>query len=196
MPKIVDHQTRRVELAEAVWRVIARDGVDEISIRSVATEAGWSSGALRHYFATRAELLAFACEEVITRVTARIGDLSRTGSVRDTVRAILHETMPLDERRITESRIAFAFVALGLSNPQLADVQRRHFGDMYNLCRRLIEDLAVRDALAQQVSSRDALARRLHAVVDGVSLQGLAGHLTPTEMAAQLDAFLDEIIIG
>ena len=59
MPKIVDHEVRRRELAEAVWRVIVRDGVGDVSIRSVAAEAGWSSGALRHYFSTRAELLAF-----------------------------------------------------------------------------------------------------------------------------------------
>ncbi|WP_405167064.1 TetR family transcriptional regulator [Nocardia sp. NBC_01499] len=196
MPKIVDHQLRRVELAEAVWRVIARDGVDEISIRSVATEAGWSSGALRHYFATRAELLAFACEEVIARVAARITALPHTESVRDTVRAILHETMPLDERRITECSIAFAFVALGLSNPHLAEVQRDHFGQMYGLCRGLIDDLAAGDALAQQVSDREALSAQLHALVDGLSLHGLAGHLAPPQMIAQLDGFLDEIIIG
>lgn len=196
MPKIVDHQARRVELAEAVWRVIARDGVDEISIRSVATEAGWSSGALRHYFATRAELLAFACEEVITRVTARIAALPGIGSIRDKVRAILHETMPLDERRITEARIAFAFVALGMANPHLAEVEREHFGQMYDLCRRLIDDLAAMDMLAQRISERDVVARQLHALIDGLSLQGLAGYLTPAEMTAQLDVFLREIIIG
>ncbi|KAA8886348.1 TetR family transcriptional regulator [Nocardia colli] len=196
MPKIVDHQTRRVELAEAVWRVIARDGVDEISIRSVATEAGWSSGALRHYFATRAELLAFTCEDVITRVTARIAALPRTGSVRDIVRAILHETMPLDERRITECSIAFSFVVLGLANPQLAEVQRRHFGQMYDLCRGLVADLSARDALAEQVSDHDLVAQRLHALIDGLSLQRLAGHLTSPEVIARLDAFLDEIIVG
>ena len=65
MPKVVDHEQRRRELAAAVWRVIGREGVAEVSIRAVAAESGWSTGALRHYFATRAELLAFACEEVI-----------------------------------------------------------------------------------------------------------------------------------
>ncbi|PXX66370.1 TetR family transcriptional regulator [Nocardia tenerifensis] len=194
MPKIVDHQSRRVELAEAVWRVIARDGIDEISIRSVAAEAGWSSGALRHYFATRAELLAFACEEVITRVTTRIAALPRTGSARDIFRAILHETMPLDDRRITESAIAFSFVVLGLSNPHLAAVQRKHFGQMYELCHRLISDLSAMNALVVPALPSDVLAQRLHALVDGLSLQRLAGHLTSRDVIARLDVFLDEII--
>ncbi len=50
----------------------AADGVEEMSIRTVAAEAGWSSGALRHYFGTRGEPLAFACELVIEQVTARL----------------------------------------------------------------------------------------------------------------------------
>ncbi|MFD6159581.1 TetR/AcrR family transcriptional regulator [Nocardia sp. NPDC060256] len=196
MPKIVDHQARRVELAEAVWRVITRDGVDGISIRSVAAEAGWSSGALRHYFATRAELLAFACEQVIARVTVRIVALPRAESLRDMVRAILHETLPLDEHRITEARIAFAFVVLGLADPHLAEVQREHFGQLHDLCRHLIEDLAEQGQLSQRIPERDVAARQLHALIDGLSLQGLAGHLTPAEMTAQLDVFLNELITG
>ncbi|MFG1794034.1 TetR family transcriptional regulator C-terminal domain-containing protein [Nocardia sp. NPDC049149] len=48
--------------------------------------------------------------------------------------------------------------------------------------------------LAQPVSDLDLLAARLHALVDGLSLHGLAGHRTAPEMIAQLDAFLDEIL--
>src|SRR5690348_12228974 len=141
MPKVVDHEQRRKELADAVGRVIARDGVAEVSIRSVAAEAGWSSGALRHYFASRAELLAFACEQVIEQVTDRVSGMRPTGDVRDTVRDILLQTMPVDETRHTEASIAFAFLALGLGDPALARVQRLHFTSMYQLCLQLIQQL-------------------------------------------------------
>lgn len=192
MPKIVDHDARRVELAEAVGRVIARDGVNEVSIRSVAAEAGWSSGALRHYFTTRAELLAFACEQVIERITIRITGMRHTGTMRQAVRDTLLETMPLDAPRTTEASIAFAFLALGLSDPRLAEVQRVHFGAMYGLCRQLVEGLHAEGLLLPHTASVEVLARRLHALVDGLSIQGLAGHLTPESMTAQLDAYLAE----
>lgn len=178
MPKIVDHELRRRELAGAVWRVIVRDGVADVSIRSVAAEAGWSSGALRHYFATRAELLAFACEQVIAQVTERITAM-RPGNVRE----VLLETMPVDPPRHTEASIAFAFLALGLGDPELARVQRLHFTSMYELCRRV----------AQEVTGADTAARRLHAVVDGLTVHVLAGHLTAAEMITELDAYLDEL---
>ncbi len=186
MPKIVDHDVRRQELAAAVGRVITRDGVAEVSIRTVAAESGWSSGALRHYFATRGELLAFACEQVIDEVTERITTLAPPAGVREAVRAVLLETMPVDERRRAESTIAFSFLALGLGDPELARVQRLHFTRMYELCLRLAGHLT-------PVAGVTATARRLHAVVDGLTVHVLAGHLTASEMVEQLDGYLDEL---
>ncbi|WP_019631675.1 TetR/AcrR family transcriptional regulator [Actinomadura atramentaria] len=194
MPKVVDHAARRAELAEAVWRVIDRDGVDAVSIRSVAAEAGWSSGALRHYFATRAELLAFACEQVVERVAARIGGRGGTGAPREAVRAILLETMPVDAARTTEAAVAFAFLALGRGDPALARVQRAHFDGMAGLCRDLVEGLGAAGLLAADAAPPGVLAGRLHALVDGLSVQCLAGHLEPDEMTGRLDAYLAEII--
>lgn len=196
MPKIVDHEARRLELADAVGRVIARNGVNEVSIRSVAAEAGWSSGALRHYFATRDELLAFACEQVIQGVTARITNMRHTGTIHQAVRDTLLETMPIDAQRHAEAAIAFAFLALGLSDPRLAKVQRTHFDSMSGLCLQIIKSLDTEGLLAPHTASIEILARRLHAVVDGLSIQRLAGHLSPEIMITQLDAYLAEIILG
>ncbi|GGQ59172.1 TetR/AcrR family transcriptional regulator [Couchioplanes azureus] len=190
MPKVVDHAARRRELAAAVWRVLARDGVAEVSIRTVAAESGWSSGALRHYFATRAELLAFACEEVIATVTHRLENLRPEGTVREAAEALLRETMPLDERRHLEASIAFAFLALGLGDPELARVQRLHFSGMAGFCRELAGHLLPAGADLERAG------RRLHAVVDGLTVHVLAGHLTPDEAAAELSAYLDDLVPG
>ncbi|WP_436523132.1 TetR/AcrR family transcriptional regulator [Actinoplanes sp. HUAS TT8] len=186
MPKIVDHDQRRRELAGAVQRVIARDGVADVSIRTVAAESGWSTGALRHYFATRDELLAFACEQVIAQVTDRIVDMPTDGPVHEVARRILLETMPVDAERHTEAAIAFGFLALGLGDPALARVQRLHFQSMFDLCVRVVAALAP-DADEPERRTR---ARRLHAVVDGLTVHVLAGHLTADEMVTELDAFL------
>ncbi|GGM82457.1 hypothetical protein GCM10012275_61300 [Longimycelium tulufanense] len=51
---------RRRELAAAACRVILREGIEATSVRAIATEAGWSTGALRHYFPIRTCLLAYA----------------------------------------------------------------------------------------------------------------------------------------
>lgn len=59
MPKIVDHDEKRKQIAEAAWNIIRKEGVEKASIRRVAAEAGMSSGALRHYFSTQDEMLLF-----------------------------------------------------------------------------------------------------------------------------------------
>ncbi|WP_433828684.1 TetR/AcrR family transcriptional regulator [Actinoplanes sp. CA-015351] len=189
MPKVVDHGERRRELAGAVWRVITRDGVANVSMRTVAAESGWSSGALRHYFATRDELLAFACQQVLARVTARITALNPQGTPNEVVRALLLETMPIDAERHIEASITFAFLALGLGDPQLAAIQREILVGMSELCLNLITHLLPAESPRRQVS----LARRLNAVVDGLSVHVLAGHLTPAEAVSELDAHLADL---
>lgn len=190
MPKVVDHEERRRELAGAVWRVITRDGVANVSMRTVAAESGWSSGALRHYFATRDELLAFACEQVHRRVTERIERARPQGTPREAARQLLLETMPVDEERRVEASIAFAFLALGLGDPALAAVQRKILTGMSELCSGVVAHLLP----GEPPSRRASLARRLNAVIDGLSVHVLAGQLTPAEAVSELDATLADML--
>ena len=60
MPKEVDHDQRREELLEAVWRVIARDGMEGTTIRAIAKETGWSTGVLAHYFGDKDDIISSA----------------------------------------------------------------------------------------------------------------------------------------
>ena len=68
MPRIVDVDQRRMELAAAAARVIARAGVDGASMREIANEAGWTTGTLVHYFANKHELLDFTLRASIAFV--------------------------------------------------------------------------------------------------------------------------------
>ena len=72
MPKVVDHEERRSELAAAVWRLASRDGLEAVTVRRVAEEAGWSTGAVVHYFADKEDLLLFAFSTVADRVRTRL----------------------------------------------------------------------------------------------------------------------------
>ena len=60
MPKIVDHDVQRVKFAEAAMRLIARLGLEGVTMRAVAAEAGLSYGSLFHYFDSKDELLMHA----------------------------------------------------------------------------------------------------------------------------------------
>ena len=60
MPRLIDADTRRRDIARATWRLVLREGLDAVSVRNVAREAGLSTGSVRHSFSTQAELLTFA----------------------------------------------------------------------------------------------------------------------------------------
>lgn len=193
MPKLVDHEARRQELAEAVWRVILRDGIGGVSIRDVAAEARWSPGALRHYFTSRDELLSFALRLVVDRSMERLLPGPRGRSPREAVRGILGELLPLDAERRAEAAVWFAFAGQGLVDARIAGELQALFLNTRDLCRRIAHDL---DRYGNLAPGRDPEreAARLHALIDGLALQGLLGQLDAAAILDTLDAHLAELI--
>ena len=59
MPKIVDHDRRRKEIAMLTLQVMRTEGVENASIRGIAQRGGLSMGVLTHYFKTKDELVVF-----------------------------------------------------------------------------------------------------------------------------------------
>jgi AcrR family transcriptional regulator len=171
VPKIVDHEQRREELAAAVWRLASRDGLEAVTIRGVAAEAGWSTGALHHYFADKEELLLFAFQIVAGRVGRRVATArEESGEPLELARALLAIGLPLDEERRDETRVWFAFLGLALTRPPLARAQRL----AYQAWRRMVAD-ALREAQEQGDVDEDVDVEReaagLVALVDGLAVQ-------------------------
>ena len=184
MPKLVDHEVRREELAAALWRVVVRDGVEAASVRRVAAEAGWSTGSLRHYFDSQGALLVFAMELAIERVTARLAAVDGAGTPRELAARILHEVLPLDEERRAEMQVWLAFTARSLVDPELRELRDVAHTGIRGLCVTAVELLG---APARE-------AERVHALVDGLALHAVLDPATTTParqrelLAAQLDA--------
>lgn len=181
VPRIVDHDSRRRELAEAVWRVIRRDGVRHASVRAVATEAGWSAGTLRHYFTTQAELLRFAIELILERLPRRLSALlaEPAGDPYTTARRILEELLPLDDERHVEALVWLAFADQARLDPELATVREQAWDGTRYLCRVAVADLRRRPRpaeLSQPLAdpADETRAEQLHALVDGLTLQAIS----------------------
>jgi AcrR family transcriptional regulator len=194
VPKVVDHEQRRRELGHAVWRVIRRDGVDHASVRTVADEAGWSPGALRHYFATQSELLAFAMRLVVERIEGRVAALDRASEPREAVEQVLHELLPLDDERRAENEVWLAFTARALIDPQLLAQHNEVHDALHRACRSALETLAGNDP-ADAGSATVLQAERLHALVDGLAVHtALRPELMPPDsIVAVLRLHLDAV---
>lgn len=194
MPKVVDHEQRRHEIAEAVWRIVLRDGVDRASVRAVAAESGWSVGSLRHYFQTQDELLAFAMDLVVDRVTARVAALRPKPSPRASAEAILREILPLDRTRRAENAVWFAFSARARVDARL----RPRWEAVHDQLRLTVRSILTQ--LAESGTLREGLdlgveTNRLHALVDGLALHAMVRPTKSTAAAMKrvLAAHLDEL---
>lgn len=74
MPKIVDHDTRRETFALAAMRLMARHGLEGVTMRAVAAEAGLSYGSLFHYFDSKDALLLHAVQFLTEQQTRRVNE--------------------------------------------------------------------------------------------------------------------------
>lgn len=66
MPKVVDHEAYRQELAAKAADVFTQHGYNGLGMRAIAEAIGVSKSALYHYFPSKQELFA-ACTELVTQ---------------------------------------------------------------------------------------------------------------------------------
>ncbi|MFK0039823.1 TetR/AcrR family transcriptional regulator [Paenarthrobacter sp. NPDC090517] len=131
MPKIVDHDQRRLELVDATWRIIARLGMEGATMREIAEEAGFANGALKPYFPTKDLLLTSAFGHVFNRTNQRIAAMTEGLSGVAALRAFCAEVLPLDEERVNEARIVIPFWQKALNDAEMATLHSESMGQWH-----------------------------------------------------------------
>ncbi|MCU1519270.1 MAG: TetR/AcrR family transcriptional regulator [Pseudarthrobacter sp.] len=173
MPKIVDHDERRLELVDATWRIIARQGLEGATMREIALEAGFANGALKPYFPTKDTLLEFAFGHVFNRTNKRVADVTAGLTGLPALRAFCLEVLPLDEERVNEARIVIPFWQKAVNDPQKAEIHRQSMDEWLTAIRRYLAE--ARDAGDISAAVDDAI---------------LAGQLLNMLLGAQIGAAL------
>jgi TetR/AcrR family transcriptional regulator, transcriptional repressor of bet genes len=107
MPKIVDHEKRRDEIALVACRVVAEGGFDQATIARIAREAGYTTGMVAHYFDTKQDIIIAALRLMLRRIDERL--LRNSEGERPDLLALLTEMLPVDEERYIECAFWTAF---------------------------------------------------------------------------------------
>jgi AcrR family transcriptional regulator len=170
MPRLIDHARREDELAEAVWRVIRREGASGVSVRTVAAEAGLSTGSLRHSFPSRIDLMAHATALVARRIAERIGSRRGDADPRRRVIRVLAERLPLDDARRAEAEVTAALLADAASHPRLREVRAAAHSAARETCLAQLAQLRAAGLLRPDADP-DAEADHLQALLAGLALQ-------------------------
>ncbi len=165
MPAIVDHDARRLEIADAVGRLVARGGIQAVTVRATAEEAGYSTAVIAHYFHNKEDLMNFTYLAARDRTTSRVERALRAGmSVFD----CLKECLPTNSRQRDDWTVWFGLWGMANGNPALEKERSKGLSEADTLFVQVLEAAKERGELAASVDCK-AQARRLLVFVNGIA---------------------------
>jgi AcrR family transcriptional regulator len=182
-------------IADATIGVIARDGFDAVSVRSVAKAAGVAPGTVQHHFHSRDDLLLGALTRMARRQLERLAPSPPGTHPSDRLRSGLMEVLPIDAHRREEGIVWVAFSAAASTRPPL----RKAHAAMVQLTRSLIR--GVLDEASETLQLRPGItvdigSALLTAVVDGLIVDGInAPDADAPLLVATLDQAIDLVVV-
>lgn len=193
MPKIVDHDKRRQEIALAACQAIAKNGLDAVTLLDIAREAGCTTGMLAHYFNTKWDVIIAALRLMHVRLEKRLSNGLNNQNVR--LEEILKDALPTTPEHRAESAAWLTFWGVAISRPELLEQTDQMHSDWRSLIRRCVlettaESRAWPDELIEDVVSSIIF------FMDGVYVKTLTrgAMFPPTEQLRLLRAHVEALL--
>ena len=200
VPKRVDHEERRRQIADALLRTAATRGLHATGMREVAAEAGVSLRLVQYYFGTKEDLLLSAMQQLAAQFAERgLARIRRTKPAdgparpRDVIAAIMTEALPADDERRTFTILYTAYFALSLTDPALA------ISPLVRNSNAVIDVIATQLRASQAAGETpgcvdpDLEAVSLVAVSAGLGTSVIGGQSSPGQAQAVIDYHLDRL---
>ena len=169
MPKIVDHQQLRDEIALTACRVVAQHGFEQATIVRIARASGCTTGMIAHYFETKQDIVVAALRLILRRIEER---LTHADGAADLL-TLLSEALPIDETRYIECAVWMAFWGQVPADKRL----RRVNAWLHREYLRLFERCLARGWSAWPrwpSATRDQLLRSVVTFINGVTASTVA----------------------
>lgn len=172
MPKVVDHEARRAEIADAVLGLIAAAGISAVTFRGLAAASGWSPGVLGYYFSDRHDILTAAVNRAATLSAGQQRAIADTLKGRQALEALLEETLPIDNRRLALTRVFVFFYAEAAVDNKTQEMIEKYLRRWRKLTELTVEEAQRLGDVDPGRSAKD-IAADLVAYVDGTSIHAL-----------------------
>lgn len=162
--------SKRVSALSATLRVIARDGLEKTTIRSIAKEARCSAGSLAHYFSDKEDILRQTLELADARISKRISDIISETEPNFALREVLAQVLPIDNDRTVELTLDVNFWGRALIHPELRGLEHQDHDRWRNIVLELVTSItSSRKSEISAINLTDVLI----AFLDGLGLQAL-----------------------
>ncbi|HJU48324.1 MAG TPA: TetR family transcriptional regulator [Gaiellaceae bacterium] len=151
----------RDALCAALIRIVAREGIERVTFRSVAAEAGVTHGLASYHFGSREEMI----HEALRWAESRAIEQSRIGGGAGDLVTFAADVPRMVAEHPEEHIFQFDLALLALRRPALLPGVRESYDDYVEVVRESLSRLGVGDD--------EGLARAVFAAIDGLSLQQL-----------------------
>ncbi|CAM5266930.1 TetR/AcrR family transcriptional regulator [Streptomyces fumanus] len=199
MPKQVDHEQRRTQIAEALIRASARLGLHAVGMRDVAAEAGVSLRLVQYYFQSKEKLLLFGLRHVTERfgqrVAARVRAAGDDPGPRAVIEALLGAALPADEESRVFHHLYTAYAVLSVTDDTLAAQPYIKEPDAAEATVTKLLTQAAADGQLRSGTDPHTEAVSLLALSAGLGTSVLVGQRSTESAAAVLSYHLDRIFL-
>jgi len=179
----------RERIVEAARTVVAAHGVNGASMRTIAAEAGVTTGFVTHYFDDKQALMVAVLEHTNTSALRRVTGAITEGSAPARLRAAVEAVLPLDPVRRREWQVWVACWVSTSPGEELAAGMTAGWRGLRALLAQLLEECVAEGALPAGVDVPYE-AQRLVTMVAGIGL--LAGVDSPGRVRTQAQRMLDD----
>ena len=194
MPKVVDHDAQRVKFAEAAMSLIAQHGLEGVTMRAVAAEAGLSYGSLFHYFSSKDELLMHAVRHSTTLQTDRINKFASKYSGIKALEHLLCDDAIINESSRDDWIVWLTFLYKAAMQTSFAEAYAELIDGWQARIVRLLEDAQQAGEIRSELDV-DFEAMAIWAYSAGISqLSLLHPEMLPVPLQKRLiSAYLDKL---
>ena len=173
MPKLVDHDARRMEIAQATWTAVQNIGVERLRLRDIAGEVGFTTGVFAHYFRDKDSVLRFSFNLAYQHAAAQIRHTNET--VSSGLEQLKNALVALVPDKKHPASVAFVSMCFGIRNskdPLLKLEYKKKRNEYRRLLKSYIRD-ASNDGEILDNKSPDDILDLVLAVLDGVCVAAL-----------------------
>lgn len=177
---------RRVEVSDAAWRVIVREGLDRTSMRAIAQELGSTTGVVTHYFRDKDELMLFALDRVIAKTISNMQASMEGLAGWERFERMLLQPLPLQPEDGAEWKIWLAFLGYAIGHERLMAEHRRRYVDLRQLALKELQALQAANLIRADLDLT-LEANALIALIDGL---GISFVIDPTHFSPDKQRYL------
>lgn len=191
MPKKVDHTERREAFLRAAYRVIKKEGFAGVTVRSVAKEAGFTTGALVHYVDSMDQLLVEASEFSAREVRDKMLAAEALDDPLISLREVLYLALPSDEDKRGNWNYFLGFWERSVHNEAVRKITHLRYSEWLKRTARMIRRAQRAGDIPRDVDVTQA-SRACVALIDGIAIQVLRSGkpLSPSQQRALIDDWI------